>query len=236
MKLAMQQDADSVLPLLSSSIRDTCMTKAPDLRKLSLRQREALVLSALGRARDIAKTLAQGEAVLRVYTEVLRFVVDSEYLGACHDTSAVLHMVLAEHGVTSELCIGEVGIGRHFFDHSWVDIDGAIFDVAVCMPDPRGAHVGGPVFHSTDLFLARPTDMVYGAESGMGLGGEALPALTLDLAGYSAVQPQPDIWTLAVAIASRSGLTNPTFAQFRARYGKARRTVRTVRPGGTGLS
>lgn len=198
-----------------------------DPRLLTIDERSLYVMKALECANAITATIPNGEAVLARFAELLKFVVESDYCGGCHDSSAVLHMILAEAGIPSTLCIGEVGVGGFFFDHSWVEIDGLIYDAAVCMPHPDGEIVGGPVFGSIDLETELQSHLHFGAESGEGLGDAAQPALRLDLQGYSSVQPDPDIWVLAVAMASRCGDPNATFNGFRSRYGRVRRTLRT---------
>lgn len=182
---------------------------------------------ALKAAQRVASTVPFGQAALTPFTELLKFVVDSNYCGGCHDTSAVLHMLLTEAGVESTLCIGEVGKGRLFFDHSWVEVGGAVIDVAVCMPHLEGEAVGGPVFGGIDLVAGAPSCLRYGVQSGMGFDAASLPALQLDLQGYSEVQPTLDIWILVVAMASRCGNLNASFDGFRSRYGHVRRTLRS---------
>lgn len=197
-----------------------------DVRKMTPGERLAYLDNATERARALADPAQI--AIFVPFLELLKFVVESDYCGGCHDTSAVLHMLLTEVGVESTLCIGEVGAGRFFFDHSWVEVDGRVFDVAVCMPHPEGEPVGGPVFGNIDLATGVQTSLRYGAESGDGLGAAAQPALVLDLQGYSTIQPNPNIWILAVAMASRCGEPNATFKHFMDRYGHVRRTPRTV--------
>lgn len=203
------------------------MDAAIDPRSLSPNKRGLYTKQALKTARRIATELPSGQATLKPFTELLKFVVESNYQGGCHDTSAVLHMLLAEAGVESTLCIGEVGKGRTFFDHSWVEVDGAVVDVAVCMPHAAGDVVGGPVFGGIDLISGAPSALLYGAQSGKGFDSEAMPALQLDLQGYSEIQPDPNIWMLVVSMASRCGDPNATFEAFQSKYGTVRRTLRT---------
>lgn len=202
------------------------MNKTPAARSLSPPQRQAYIKSALNRAADLSKKLSRGDAVFSIYAALLKFVVGEVYEGGCHDTSAVLHVLLAESDVASELCIGEVKAGSNFFDHSWVEIDGAIFDVAVCMPHASGRHVGGPVFHSIDLASGETSDLIYGAESGHGLDLPAKSALIQDLEGYTLLQPPLNIWLLAARIARSAGIGSATASQFGAHYGRVRRTFR----------
>ncbi|MDN8593174.1 SEC-C metal-binding domain-containing protein [Paenibacillus sp. 11B] len=52
--------------------------------------------------------------------------------GSCHITSSVMYILLQEQNVECEACIGEVEVpGLGYFDHSWIEIDGAPFDIAI---------------------------------------------------------------------------------------------------------
>jgi Transglutaminase-like superfamily len=197
-----------------------------DPRKLSPAKSSEYLSTALDRARILAEADPNVEAIITPFAELLKFVVESKYCGGCHDTSAVLHVLLAEAGVESTLCIGEVGVGNLFFDHSWIEVRGRAFDVAVCMPHEDGEPVSGPVFGNVDLITGASTALRYGAASGQGIGDAAQPALLLNLEGYSAVQPDPNIWVLSVAMASRCGNERATFSDFRDRYGSVRRSLR----------
>jgi len=80
--------------------------------------------------------------------------------GACHLLSGIMHVLLNEQGVESDLCIGEV---RHpsgpVFDHSWVEIDGKVFDVAIQATYNDELHA--PVFADVDLDTMRATKFNY---------------------------------------------------------------------------
>jgi hypothetical protein len=197
-----------------------------DPRKLSPAKRRRYLSTALRCVRNLTKADPDGEAIVTPFSELLTFVVESEYCGGCHDTSAVLHMLLAEAGVESTLCIGEVGVGSLFFDHSLIEVRGRVFDVAVCMPNEYGEAVGGPVFGNVDLITGASSALRYGAVSGQGIGDEAQPALLLNLNDYSDVQPDLNIWVLSVAMASRCGNERATLSYFRKRYGDVRRSLR----------
>jgi len=180
----------------------------------------------LAAARALVRSTPALAEILPAFAQVLKFVTENYWLGGCHDTSAALYMLLRESGIDATLCIGEVGVGEKFFDHSWVEAEGLIFDAAVCMPHPRGEHVGGPVFASVDLDTGEATPLKYGAVSGEGLGSEAVPALMFDLATYASVQPDSNIWMLSVALAARMGIDDPRFADFQEKYGAVRRDYR----------
>lgn len=197
-----------------------------EIRSLSAPDRARYLELSLLRARGISHQLTQGAAIYRAYAGLLRFVIETLYAAGCHDTSAVLHILLNEAGVESSLCIGEVGAAGNFFDHSWVEVEGLVFDAAVCLPHSTGEHVSGPVFGSVDLVTGNPTDLNYGIVSGMGFGEDARPALQSDLAGYALLQPHRTLWELAEQLGQSQQITTLTAAAFKQRYGQRRRTVR----------
>src|SRR5947209_8676198 len=84
---------------------------------------------------------------LKPFFEVLNFVVEEPYRGACHAASSVLYVLFSELNIESSICIGELGRDQICFDHSWLEIEGKIFDVAVARPlEPK--FDGPPVFKS----------------------------------------------------------------------------------------
>lgn len=179
---------------------------------------------------DIAAARQLSDAVTLPYRVLLRYMWECEYRGACHSTSAVLFVLLSEMGLTPRLCIGEVGAGGPYFDHSWVDLDGEVFDVAVSLPEPGGEEVGGPVFASVDLYTGTTTDLDFAFANGEGLGESALVAFNATLKGYAEVQSGepdagPDIWRRIVHLAPQVGLTC-TAPNLIAKYGEVTREYR----------
>jgi hypothetical protein len=105
--------------------------------------------------------------VIKPFLDVLKFVVEEPYRGACHATSSVLYVLLSELNIEARICIGELGRDEMFFDHSWIEIDGKVFDVSVARPlDPR--FDGSPVYMSRDLETLGDPHWQYGTSSGIG--------------------------------------------------------------------
>jgi hypothetical protein len=197
-----------------------------DTLLLSPVQRSLYLEMVCKRGGDLSKSIPHGEAIWSTFFELLKFVVENEYRGGCHDTSAVLYMLLAELGIESTLCVGEVGLGKKFFDHSWIEINGQIFDVAICMPLQAGLAVGGPLFANVDLSTGGLSTLQFGVQSGQGLCDVAHVVLDSDLVTYAKSQREPNLWTLAVVMHSRCGNVDATFQGFNDRYGQVRRKLR----------
>lgn len=188
---------------------------------------ESYLEAILNRATIIATGLPNGKAIRKVFAELLRFVLETRYQG-CHDTSAALHMLLAESGIPSTLCIGEVSAGEAHFDHSWVQIHGFVFDVAVCMPGEGSAFVSAPVFGSIDLVSDRRTKLIY-ADRRAGSHDQAQRVLGAELANFPSTQRADgglDVWSLAEKIALRLGSKRHSACVFQTKYGSLRRTRR----------
>ncbi|RUR27729.1 hypothetical protein [Vreelandella nanhaiensis] len=117
----------------------------------------------MNRAREVSQGLENGNQILDIYKTWLELSQLNEWLGACHITSAGMFVTMNDIGLTPELTIGivEAPNGR-FFDHSWVELDDLIFDVAIGFPDTDGEYVSAPIFASQDIGTGRTTSLRYG--------------------------------------------------------------------------
>jgi hypothetical protein len=136
--------------------------------------------------------------------------------GGCHMLSGIMHVLLAEQGVDSDLCIGEV---RHpsgpAFDHSWVEIDGKVFDVAIQQTDNGERHA--PVFAGADMDTGKPSKFNYRYRS-VGLGSTGRMAYETPFVTYMDGAPKAfGKWGGIEAIAKRSDLA-VNVDELRAKY------------------
>lgn len=155
-----------------------------DVRTLNESRRQGYIKVALERASSAATNLPDGEKLYSAFEPMLRFVVGTNYLGGCHDTSAVLYMQLRQAGLQDAdvaLCIGEVHSQGARFDHSWVEVRGQVFDVAICAPTEIGGFAGGAVFAGLDLSTNAPTQAVFGVASTDQLEHDAANAHSLNV-------------------------------------------------------
>lgn len=100
------------------------------------------------------------------YLALLDFVLQQQFRGACHATTGILHVLLRSQGVNGRLVTGESQHDRRVFNHSWLEIDGLVYDVAIALPlDPQLD--GHPVFASNDLVTLDKPFWNYGFSSGL---------------------------------------------------------------------
>lgn len=173
--------------------------------------RMALANRFLVTMRRVAEEKRLDEAVTQPYSALLRYMWELEYRGACHSTSAILFVLMSERGLSPKLCIGEVRANGPYFDHSWIELDSKIFDVAVSLPDLSGAEVGGPVFASIDLAKDAISELEFGITDGEGLGDAARVPFENTLNGYAEAQLRevdagPNIWERIAYLAPHVGL------------------------------
>lgn len=180
-------------------------------------------------AESLAAAVPDGQVLLSTFEVVLRFLVDNGLWGACHDSSAILYMLLQEQGVQAELIIGEVHAQGMYFDHSWVEVGGLIYDPAVGFPrTEEGKYVGPSVFASRELGGLQVTDLSFGAVSPQGFYETAQEVATLNLKQYAKKQPAgTGIWDVAPRLAAQLGMKR-VGRDFKLKYGAHTRTLRKV--------
>ena len=101
-----------------------------------------------------------------IYNCMLEFAFLNRFEGACHATSAILHVLLSEKGVENKLMCGEIGKDNVCFDHSWIEIEGRIYDIAVALPLIQ-AYASNPIYAGFDIVSMNAPKWEYGFSSGL---------------------------------------------------------------------
>lgn len=183
-----------------------------------------------------ARITGQGE----VFKTVLRHIWNKNHPGACHDSSAYMYVLLAELGCDPTLCIGEPApINTKPMDHSWVEVDGLVFDAAISLPldGLNSAFIGGPVFRSIELCKMLPTTTNYNHSTGFGFGRDAEMLYDLSLSEFALLQkthmntePEDRIWNTAATLSAALG-GSASAAALAEKYSAVKREVRCQHPG-----
>lgn len=116
-------------------------------------------------AQRILKGHSHSLTITKTLTAVFRYMEKKRWSGACHASSALIFVLLQEQSVEATLCLGEAQIGKAVFNHSWIEVDGQVFDVAIALtlePEIRSA----PVIMGRNVQTERPTEVQYGINSG----------------------------------------------------------------------
>ena len=84
------------------------------------------------------------------YSALLHFVAEQEFRGACHAVTGILHVLLRSQGLKTELVTGELQRERSVINHSWLECQGKVFDIAIAPPLVESMD-RNPAFVSRDL-------------------------------------------------------------------------------------
>lgn len=114
-------------------------------------------------SKNVAGQRGVSNDVRFAFDAIMQVICKRQWYGACHATSAMLFMALKEKGHTPRLHLGQCK-GDRFFDHSWVTIDGKIYDAAIAF-NLAEKQYGGPVFDGIDLDTLADATMLYGNSS-----------------------------------------------------------------------
>ena len=113
--------------------------------------------------RNTVKQQGYSDDIANTLFNLMRFMKMKRWAGACHATSAVIYVALSELGYNPFICIGEVKSDiAGFFDHSWIELDGKIIDLACAITLMGGRPVSAPVIFDIDTFTGDHYEMKYG--------------------------------------------------------------------------
>lgn len=144
--------------------------------------------------------------------------------GGCHLVSSILYVLLSEQGISSELCIGEVQRPEGpYFDHSWVEIDGKVFDLSIQLTLDGGRNA--PVFAGYDLDSGLLTKFNY-LFMKEGLGLVATRAFRTPFSDYLDGADYARSWGLIEDVGKSLGL-NLNTGELRDRYKDTKRVLIT---------
>lgn len=163
-----------------------------------------------------------GDAIATTFAAIDDFVAENDWQGACHATSAVAFVLLRAQGIEAIPCLGEVSFGAAATDHSWIEIDDAVFDVAIARPlVPEFARP--PVLAGRHIHDGKETQLVYGSASGIAPMASAVAVARLSIGQYMDGFPAhvDGLWGIVIELGVGMGLSlNPR--ELRMRYGGAR--------------
>ena len=123
------------------------------------------------------------ETLADVFCNLNSYMQRKQWWGACHASSSALYVALCELGYKPKLCIGEMMGQDLYFDHSWIELDGKIFDMAISMTLLGGAPMSDPILFSKNIRNEAEPVIKYGV-SGRGIEDEALMIMNMPFVSY----------------------------------------------------
>lgn len=155
---------------------------------------------------------------------------DDDWSGGCFMVTAIAHILLSEQGVASLPCCGEVAGEAGPFDHAWLEIDGAIFDLPIQYPHDR--HLRLPAVIGGHHLGGTATRLVYGADpksyGKVALGpspGAMIQHLSLGAYIDGAEEHGLDLWFIVLTLGKKLGLQLDR-SVLRSKYAATRWTIK----------
>lgn len=102
-----------------------------------------------------------GQQVKDIIKGAFDFIAEHDYQGGCHLVSAILHILLTEKGYNPVVRLGEVQVNNNVFDHSWVELDGEVIDVAIMNTLQDGFKLP-PVLYGKSVATGKQVEYQYG--------------------------------------------------------------------------
>lgn len=134
-------------------------------------------------ANQILASHPNKEKIIKTLFVVLGQIERNDWRGACNATCSVIHVLLSEQGVQSKLVLGEARKGSAFFNHSWIEIENAIYDLAIAHPliDEFSTP---PTIKGYNVETLLPTEIEYDVDSGLADDAPTLLVKSMSLSAY----------------------------------------------------
>lgn len=123
------------------------------------------------------------EELADVLCNLNSYMQHKQWWGACHASCSALYVAVSELGYSPQLCIGEMMGQGLYFDHSWIEIDNKILDVAISMTLLGGMPVTDPIIFGKNIRTGKEPSIKYGVP-GRGIEGETLIVMSMPFSDY----------------------------------------------------
>jgi hypothetical protein len=153
---------------------------------------------------------------IKSFFSILKFIHESDWQGACHASSAILYILFKEKGIDAGLYIGECQNGLIAFDHSWVEVEGKVFDAAI---SNTLALSFSPIYYDIDLNTGDIKSTKYGVVTGQGYDSSARMVKQLTFGDYMSGFPEykNGLWGMLKDIGGNAGM-NLNIARIKQKY------------------
>ncbi len=165
--------------------------------------------------------------IKKTFLNVLGYIHNQDWMGACHATTAILYVLLKEQEYEVNACIGEVSNPPIIFDHSWIEYEGKIIDASISNTLIQWLKFP-PVFLSIDLVSEKETEFEYGCSSGGGIDPTADAISRMTIGAYMDNFPghPQGLWGIAKQLAKKQSL-HFNIAKAKSKYGEGEWAIKS---------
>ena len=166
------------------------------------------------------------EQVKSVFYDTYKYMMNENWQGACHALSSIQYILLSELGFEPKLCIGVVGVNGKEFDHSWIELDGQIYDTAIAN-GLEGIKISEPIISGVNIVTLNKSELRYGTGRKLDFPASLIKNMSVTeyLDGYPVDDSLKDgLYGLIVVIGKNIGLNLDTNT-LRKKYSEVNRTI-----------
>lgn len=179
------------------------------------------------RALLVGRQYLYNDKLVNTFFEVLNYSLRKHWNGACHTVSSILFIILKAQEIDCVLQLGfvETTAVPYPFCHSWITIEGEVFDIALYRANSiietgsKYIKVSSPIFQGTDLETNNPTLISFGVTSNQQSPKREYQMLSQMTLGKYMEGPNhnDDMWIAVAEIAERINLSM-NIQELKARY------------------
>ena len=140
------------------------------------------------------------EKFKNIFISLYKYMIKNDWSGACHAITAVLYVIARKMNINCVPYIGVVEKDGFYFDHSWLEIDNEVFDIAIFNPLEKDKYTG-PIFKSIDLSTNCIHTMNYGVNN-VQFDSIAMHISKINLYEYLLNCPEPNLIKLIIDLGS----------------------------------
>lgn len=155
-------------------------------------------------ARGLTATGPAEYKLIKSYNSVLSLVYRANWQGACHATTGLLTVLLRAQNIQADPFLGECFHNGAYFDHSWVEVESTVYDIAISNP-LIAERACEPIFRGFHIVTKLPTQVKYGVASGAGLDPTAAMIEAMSFEQYLSAFPRhpKGLWGVAEDVAKK---------------------------------
>ena len=101
--------------------------------------------------------------IKKIFFILIDTINELKWRGACHFASALLCILFREIGLNAKICTGIVASANGFFSHSWVEVDGQVYDATIWFQNQSGFN-HAPIIANKNLDTGEEILMLYGVD------------------------------------------------------------------------
>lgn len=173
--------------------------------------------------KEIVLSCAYKKEMSDIIGKTCDYLNKKQWWGACHACSSVLYVLLSEIGYNPTLCVGEVQTNNYLFDHSWIEVDNKIIDLAISLTLNNGMAVSSPIILDINLSTKEKTKINYGVK-GQGFDEQTKMLLSLSFNEYMNYFPDNEngLWGVIEEILNKK----IDIEKFQEKYKNTERSIR----------